>query len=321
MASNPRFSVVITCYNQREFIGAAIDSALSQNYPQKEVIVVDDGSSDGSWEVIQLFANKIRAVRFTTNAGAIAARNRGASEAQGEYLVFLDGDDMLTPWALEVYEQVVAARRPKLILGETFWFHDKVPLAQRRATPEQIDFLEFEDYLHKNRAVGLSASSMVIQRRLFETVGGWTPGIFHLDCQDLCAKLGTSGPMILVLSPHVTFYRVHAANSIHNVAPFLDMAHRLMSKVERGGYPGGSERRYEQYALFGGLFVFWVRRAIRAGLYTKALKLAVSGWKMILAAGAHRFGLRVRHRVPVQSIKMSQAPAPAEKTPAVAVEV
>ena len=313
MARRIRFSVVITCYNQRDFICAAIDSALSQNHPEKEVIVVDDGSRDGSAEVLERYSGRIKVIRFGANKGAIEARNRGAAEAQGEYLVFLDGDDLLTPWALEVYEQVVAARHPKLILGETFWFHDAVPEADGRAMSRRVEFVEFQDYLHKDRAIGLSASSMVIARECFQEAGAWTPGIFHLDCQDLCAKLGTTGPMILVVSPAATFYRVHAGNSIHNVAPFVQMAVQLMAKVKAGRYPGGRARLFEQYALFGGLFMFWVKRAIHAGLYGQSLKLAVSGSRMILAAVMHRIAVRIRGGAPVQSLELNRVPRlPAE---------
>ena len=307
MAKRIRFSIVITCWNQRDFICATVDSALAQNHSDKEVIVVDDGSGDGSSEILERYSGSIKLIRFATNCGAIAARNRGASEAQGEYLVFLDGDDLLTPWALDVYEQAVAARHPKFILGETFWFHDAVPAEQSQAAPQRIEFVEFPDYLHKDRAIGLSASSMVIARRTFEDAGAWTPGIFHLDCQDLCAKLGTVGPTILILSPFVTFYRVHATNSIHNVAPFVRMAHRLMAKVKAGSYPGGPERLPEQRALFGGLFVFWVKRAFRVGLYGEAWKLAVRGRGMILTAVLHRLRLRMRGSVTIQTMELKRA--------------
>ncbi len=307
MAKRIRFSIVITCWNQRDFIRATVDSALSQDHSDKEVIVVDDGSTDGSAELLERYSGSIKFVRFATNRGAIEARNRGASEAQGEYLVFLDGDDLLTPWALDIYEQIVAARHPKLILGETFWFHDTVPVEQTQAAPRRVEFVEYQDYLHKDRSIGLSASSMVIARRTFEEAGAWTPGIFHLDCQDLCAKLGTARPMILILAPVVTFYRVHATNSIHNVAPFVRMAHRLMAKVKAGSYPGAPDRLPEQCALFGGLFVFWVKRAFRAGLYAEAWKLAIRGRKMILAATLHRLVLRVRGAVPVQTMKLDRS--------------
>jgi GT2 family glycosyltransferase len=297
-----RFSIVITCYNQRDFIGAAIDSALAQGHPAKEIIVVDDGSSDGSVEVIEPYGDAIQLLKFSSNRGAIEARNRGVDRAQGEYIVFLDGDDIFMPWALEVYERVVAKRHPKIIFSWTRWFEGAPPPIDQALTPK-IEFVEYKTFLVKDRAVGLSASAFVVDRQTFHDVGGWSPGIFHLDCQDLCTKLGVSGPMILICSPLMTLYRIHASNSIHNVAPFLRMAKRMMDKERAGEYPGGREHRFQRYAWFGGLWVFWTKRAMRAGLYTDGLKLAASGWLMILAAIARRSAAWTKGLRPIETIE------------------
>ena len=113
------FSIVIACHNHEGFVRQAVGSALGQWYPRKEVIVVDDCSNDGTWDVLSTFGETVIAVRLPTNRGAAGARNHGAFLAHGEYLVFLDGDDVLMPWALEVYGLLVAARRPKLMFGRS----------------------------------------------------------------------------------------------------------------------------------------------------------------------------------------------------------
>ena len=94
-------SVVISCYNHEDYLGEAIESVLAQTYPHSEVIVVDDGSTDGSWNVAQSFSG-VRCIK-QKNAGTPAAtRNRGLQESRGEFVVFLDGDDRLLPDALEI---------------------------------------------------------------------------------------------------------------------------------------------------------------------------------------------------------------------------
>jgi glycosyltransferase involved in cell wall biosynthesis len=98
-------SVIITNYNYGRFVGQAIDSALRQTYPQVEVIVVDDGSTDNSREVIAGYGDHIRA-RWQANAGQGAAYNMGFALSRGEIVVFLDSDDMLEPDAIA---QAVAA--------------------------------------------------------------------------------------------------------------------------------------------------------------------------------------------------------------------
>ncbi len=96
-----RFSIVITCYNQERFIRAALDSALSQCEPTQEVIVVNDGSRDGSKEALEAFGDSIVLINFSANRGASEARNYGASLASGEYVVFLDGDECLDALGLK----------------------------------------------------------------------------------------------------------------------------------------------------------------------------------------------------------------------------
>jgi glycosyltransferase involved in cell wall biosynthesis len=98
-------SIVICNYNYARFLDSAIASAVDQTYANKEVIVVDDGSTDGSPEIIRRWNGKITAV-FQRNEGQIAAYNRGFSEARGDVIMFVDSDDMLDPGA---GERIIAA--------------------------------------------------------------------------------------------------------------------------------------------------------------------------------------------------------------------
>src|ERR1019366_8504283 len=102
-----RFSIIITSYNQPEFIKDAVDSALSQRPGAAEIIVVDDASTDGTQEVLRQYGDAIRLVCRETNGKCSVARNCGAALARGEYMVFLDGDDAFLPWALDVYERII----------------------------------------------------------------------------------------------------------------------------------------------------------------------------------------------------------------------
>ena len=110
----PSVSVVIPCHNRRALIGAAIASALAQG-PDVEVIVVDDGSTDGSSEEIAGFADRIVAVR-TDNRGVSAARNEGLAIARGDFIRFLDSDDLIPEGAL-VLQLEAAAGLPGRTIG------------------------------------------------------------------------------------------------------------------------------------------------------------------------------------------------------------
>jgi len=89
-----RVSVVIPCFNAASYVGQAIDSALAQSHGDVEVIVIDDGSTDGSSEVIASFGARIRSEQLP-HGGAPRARNRGLALATGQAVTFLDADDLL----------------------------------------------------------------------------------------------------------------------------------------------------------------------------------------------------------------------------------
>jgi glycosyltransferase involved in cell wall biosynthesis len=104
----PGVSIVIPNYNYQRYVGAAIESALAQNHPDLDVIVVDDGSSDNSRAVIASFGERIRAV-YQANGGHVAACNAGWPLARHEIVIFLDADDLLMPDAAST---IAAAWRP-----------------------------------------------------------------------------------------------------------------------------------------------------------------------------------------------------------------
>jgi glycosyltransferase involved in cell wall biosynthesis len=306
-----RFSIIITCYNQHDFIRNAVDSALSQHCESKEVIVIDDGSSDDSSRMLQQYGDSIQLIQFSNNRGTPEARNQGAAVARGEYLVFLDGDDLLAPWALDVYERVIDARNPIIIEAERLWFKGNIPLLRSEGASSTIKFAEYPNLLAKDRPQSLSASAFVVDRSAFADVGGWSPGIFHMDLLDLTTKLGCSGRLILIFSPFTVLYRVHDANVIHTVPPFLQMSHYLLAKERGGQYPGGRELQFQRRARLGA-GIFWLTtRGLKSGLYKDSLRLAIAGWSMIVAAIVHRSEALIRGRHPINTL---ETPSAAEET-------
>src|SRR5882724_6628365 len=89
-------SIVIPCFNAERFLTETLESAFLQTYPHTEIIVIDDGSTDGTARIIRSYATRLIA-EFGPNRGASAARNRGTALARGEFLQYLDADDLLPP--------------------------------------------------------------------------------------------------------------------------------------------------------------------------------------------------------------------------------
>jgi glycosyltransferase involved in cell wall biosynthesis len=96
----PTTSVIIPTFNRERLVARAVESVLAQTLPPDEVIVIDDGSTDGTHDALAVFGNRIRYI-FQPNAGVSAARNHGLREATGRYVGFLDSDDEWLPHKLE----------------------------------------------------------------------------------------------------------------------------------------------------------------------------------------------------------------------------
>jgi hypothetical protein len=203
-------------------------------------------------------------------------------------LLFLDGDDALMPWTLRVYERIVSARKPKLILCTMWWFADTLPSTLPVSPPRDIRLVEYPDYFRKDRQFGVSASSLVIERGAFEAVHGWATERFVMQDQDLILRLGDAGKTIHILSPPTVLHRKHARQTVNRVAPFIGVLYQLIRNERAGRYPGGKPRRRDRTVLFGGLAFFWIRRAMKARMYSSAMKLLAATWPMIAQAVLRR---------------------------------
>ncbi len=126
--TNPLVSIVIPTFNRAGKIKASINKALSQNYPNIEIIVVDDGSADETESVVTAFAREEKRIRYfrIPNSGISAARNKGAIEARGEFITFIDDDDELLPSYLEAVVPKIRAGSDKIgAVGSGFILEDQ----------------------------------------------------------------------------------------------------------------------------------------------------------------------------------------------------
>lgn len=296
-----RFSVVISCYNQVAFICEAVDSALAQRLPAKEIIVVDDGSTDGSLPFLRQYGERISLVALGENRGANAARNIGAAKATGDYLVFLDGDDVMMPWALEVYENIASLSQPKVILSSLKFFSG--PCAdEREEDPTQVQYCEYHALIKKDRSYRASASAIVVNRETFFDVGGWTETIFPMEDLDLIVKLGYSGRTVQILSPPTKYYRVHSGNTVGQVRRCVGMLQTVIQRAKQGVYLADKRKSsLSCYAFIGGPAWFWVKKSFRAGFYRESFLLFASSWPMICASAGQRFSQVLKGKKGIQS--------------------
>jgi glycosyltransferase involved in cell wall biosynthesis len=286
-----QFSVVITCHNQRNVISDAVESALSQTHLGREVIVVDDASSDGSNIVLKSYGDKIRLILLDKNQGAPEGRNAGAKAAKGDYVVFLDGDDALKPWALSAYDQIIQARSPVLLLTALSWFRGTFVAETTTNLPNQIELVSYNNWIEKDRQFRSCASAMVIKRTVLESIGGWSKDVWPYDDQYLAAELAYSGRTIQILNPPTVNYRVHSANTIHNVPVLIAGCYRFVAAWAANDRFFGKPNRLTRSALIGGTAFWAVKKAFRAGKRVEGLRLFLTVWPWVAATAA----LRLRH--------------------------
>ncbi|MEM4166724.1 MAG: glycosyltransferase [Candidatus Bilamarchaeaceae archaeon] len=171
------FSVVIPLYNKLYYIGRTIKSVLSQTYMNYELIVVDDGSTDKSVDVVRKFDDKRIRIIQQKNAGESAARNRGINEAKYEFIAFLDADDEWQPNFLAEIKRLCSLCPSAKVFATGYEIHNTngkiINVAYRKGLTKDYLIL-IEDYFSASLSMGnsiVNSSSIVIHKEVFNNVG------------------------------------------------------------------------------------------------------------------------------------------------------
>jgi glycosyltransferase involved in cell wall biosynthesis len=169
---SPLFSIIIPAHNQAALLSPTIQSVLNQAMVNQEIIVVDEGSTDGTLDVFSEYRDQVQLLR-QTNAEPGAARNAGLRMANGEYVAFLDSGDLWFPWTAGTYAQVIAENnRPAFIAGKPFAFKSDLDAFPNHS--EDLKTNVFADYLVSGNSFRrFSASSFVMKRQSLLAVGGF----------------------------------------------------------------------------------------------------------------------------------------------------
>jgi glycosyltransferase involved in cell wall biosynthesis len=202
----PLLSVIIPTYNRREMICEAVNSVLAQTYRDFELIVVDDGSNDGTDAVLAGYGESLR-VCAQPNRGVAAARNRGVLCAAGPYLAFLDSDDLWLPRKLEVQVRFMQDN-PQCQICQTdeIWFRHGV-----RVNPKLKHRKPSGDIFRPSLELCLvSPSAVMMTRTLFDRVGGFDEAFTACEDYDLWLRIANVCPVLLVDEPLVVKRGGHA---------------------------------------------------------------------------------------------------------------
>jgi glycosyltransferase involved in cell wall biosynthesis len=177
---------VIPCFNAEHYVGEAIGSALSQTYSPIEVIVIDDGSTDRSLEVIKSFGDRIR-WETGPNRGGCAARNRGTELARGELIQFLDADDVLLSHKLERQIPLVAVDEKTLVYCDGEYMDDGPP------HPQHVRKRSWDDPVVFMLIGGLPTPAPIHRKYWLTKVGGFREQLPCAQERDLHLRIAATG--------------------------------------------------------------------------------------------------------------------------------
>jgi glycosyltransferase involved in cell wall biosynthesis len=179
---NSKVSVVIPTYNSAAYLPAAVDSALNQTVPPSEVVVVDDGSTDETAEVLKPYRARVRYI-LQENKGPAAARNRGIEAANGDLVAFLDADDLWFPRKLEVQLEELT-RNPALgLVHSDFLLLDTETGTESPSRHNAGDFVG-ECYLKFFARNGVQITTAVARKECLTKVGGFDERIRRPSAED-----------------------------------------------------------------------------------------------------------------------------------------
>jgi glycosyltransferase involved in cell wall biosynthesis len=211
----PTFSVVIPAFNAQATVAAAVRSALAQTDPDLEVIVVDDGSTDATGDVVASVGDPRIAIVRQPNRGLPAARNAGVAAATGSYVGFLDSDDLWLPRYLELARRALTAgRRVGLVYTDAYAFDPvsgrvrtrSAMQRQRPPTPPPSDPPAFLLELLKRNFIWVST---VVPRSVLEETGGFDESRTSLEDYALWLRVLVAGYSAVCVPGQQGLYRVH----------------------------------------------------------------------------------------------------------------
>jgi glycosyltransferase involved in cell wall biosynthesis len=219
--TTPGISLIIPAYNASRYLREAIDSALNQTVPPRQIIVVDDGSTDGTLEIAQSYGAAVTAIT-QANGDTAAARNRGLEEANQPLIAFLDADDRFVPEKLKRQLQSLSARPDAMLCicrGCDFWSPELPEAATRTAN------------LSPQLRLG-QVPTWLLRREVFERVGTFNTSAAYrfAEGSELYSRIESAGLGVVRIDDVLFERRLHSSNKTTNSKAHMDGIMALMKR-------------------------------------------------------------------------------------------
>ncbi len=269
----PRVSVVIPTHNREKWVSKAINSVLAQTFTDLEIIVVDDGSTDRTRQVVENYGVRVRYV-FQANAGVSAARNRGILESRGEWVAFLDSDDEWLPEKLEIQMGLVD-RHPRLVMVASNVEIDdgvnKINLFDIRERLFQDETeLVIENPLLTVCKINFFPTSFIVRKSVLSQAGLFDTTLSYSEDRDLACRVAVLGPLGVLAQPLARIISRGAGDIGLSAAQEKDPRNGFRSsvvsyeKLLRGGKLTSTEKTFVERCLAGSRF-YWGMEECRLG--------------------------------------------------------
>ncbi len=282
------FSVVIPTYNRADLLRRTLESVFAQECQDFEVIVIDDGSTDHTESVLGLWGDKIRLLR-TQNLGPGAARNVGIKEACGEYVAFLDSDDLWFPWTLAIFAKLIHFHhQPAILSANLVEFSAEDELSTVQNAPVQA--MAFADYFASFReSYFVGAGMAVLLREELLKIEGFTTRRINAEDHDLILRMGVAPGFVQILSPVTLGWRRHATSATKNLQQSYKGNLYLLYQESQGSYPGGKARLRERREIVSRHIRPATLDYLRCGLRQEAWKLYRKTFRWHLLSGKWKY--------------------------------
>jgi glycosyltransferase involved in cell wall biosynthesis len=222
----PEVSVIIPTYNSAKYVVEAVESVLAQTWRDFEVLVIDDGSTDDTAQVMRRYEAPVRYLR-QANGGVAVARNRGIAESLGRYVAFLDADDTWLPHKL-VRQMEALRQQPHHRACYAALMMVDADLNPTGISRSQRQGSSLEDLLTHGNVVA-TPSTVICERSLFNLVGGFDPVLSQCADWDMWVRLAAQTEFLYVDEPLVT-YRQHEASMSRNASLLESDSLQVLSK-------------------------------------------------------------------------------------------
>ncbi len=226
-------SIIIPCYNQEKWVAEAIDSALSQTYPHKEVIVVDDGSTDSSLNVIKRYGESIKIIEMPHQNGNYA-RNEGFRVSKGAFIQFLDADDYILSEKISKQVQAIKNNKYDVVYGD--WKHIYSFENKKKYFGDEKHESLKKDYIAElMKGWWVAPVALLWSRSIVNAISGWDVTIEVAQDRDFFLSAAIEGAKIGYVEGCDSIYRRHShlTVSTRNKMEWLENHGKVLQKAEK----------------------------------------------------------------------------------------